>query len=61
MLQNEITQFSLIKIKKCLINNLQLTIFGVPIQRVEYTKFLGVYIKCQLNWKIHINQVDNKL
>lgn len=34
---------------------------GVPITKVEVTKFLGVYIDCKLNWKEHVKILCGKL
>ena len=41
--------------------NLQLKINGEIIDKVESTKFLGLHIDDKLNWKQHIDYVQNKL
>ena len=36
-------------------------IIGVIIERVDYTKFLGVLIDSKLNWKKHIDYIRTKI
>src|SRR5438876_4924870 len=38
-----------------------LTIDGNVLERVEDTKFLGVYIDAKLNWKRHVSHVSLKI
>ena len=35
--------------------------FGSEINRVDHTKFLGIYIDEKMSWKIHTNFVVGKL
>ena len=39
----------------------EIKINGINIERVYVTKFLGVLIDHQLNWKVHINHICNKV
>ena len=41
--------------------NFVITLNGVTLERVEITKFLGVLIQENLNWKAHIDYVCNKI
>ena len=43
------------------VNDINLYIYDVPIGRVYVTKFLGVQIDSQLNWKNHIEYTCTKL
>ena len=48
------------KIKKTVCtNNIQIN--GVNIEKVETTKFLGVYLDSKLNWSHHINYIKGKV
>ena len=38
-----------------------ISISGVNIKRIFTTKFLGVYIDTQLNWKEHIKVIQTKV
>jgi len=42
-------------------NNLRLTINNNALDRVEGTKYLGLYITSSLSWDKHINSVANKI
>ena len=42
-------------------NNLKLNIDGCEIEKVECTKFLGVYIDSKLNWKTHAEHITIKI
>ena len=33
----------------------------MEIQRVNFCKYMGIYIDAELNWKIHIDHIFNKL
>ena len=39
----------------------KLKVDSVPVEQVDETKFLGVYIDTKLNWSSHINHVANKI
>ena len=41
--------------------NFCLSINGIAIDRVEFTKFLGVYIDENLNWKNHASEKSSKI
>ena len=41
--------------------DLDITINNVKIDRVYVTKFLGVLIDSNLNWKEHIDGINNKI
>ena len=41
--------------------NVQLELDKIPILTVTTTKFLGVYLDNQLNWKYHITLLLNKI
>ncbi len=49
------------KKKKCDINNLKITISDHKIPKVDFTKFLGVYIDSRLAWKVHITEICKKI
>jgi len=40
---------------------LNLLLNGIPILKVKYTKFLGIFIDDRLTWKHHLKFVENKL
>ena len=42
-------------------NDVTVCIDGVKVKQVAHTKFLGVIIDENLNWRAHINHVQNKL
>ena len=42
-------------------NSMDITLNNEILTRVEYTKFLGVYIDERLLWKNHIQQIENKV
>ena len=46
---------------KNLQENFSLSINGINIDRVEFTKFLGVYIDENLNWKKHASEMSSKI
>ena len=39
------------------LKSLSLTIDGNVIERLEYTKFIGIYIDSKLNWKHHVSHI----
>ena len=39
----------------------ELIVNGIKINKVEHTKFLGVFIDEKLNWNYHVNNVINKI
>ena len=41
--------------------NFQINLNGNKIDRVENTKFLGVFIDEKLNWKNHISYIASKI
>ena len=41
--------------------NLGITIKDAPLTQVESTRFLGVHIDQHLTWKVHINEISNKI
>ena len=41
-------------------NAFSIDINNVKIERVQYTKFLGIFIDEMLNWKYHLSQVSTK-
>ena len=43
------------------VNDIDICINDVPIERVYVTKFLGIQIDSQLNWKKHIDYICKKL
>lgn len=47
--------------RKSISNNVSLSINSYPLTRVYSTKFLGVIIDSNLNWKSHISYVNSKL
>ena len=47
--------------KKGVIDHLDIFIDRRPIDKVKYTKFLGVYIDEKLNWKKHISYISGKV
>ena len=48
--------------KKCSkIDTLNVCIDGYDIDKVKHTKFLGVFIDENLNWKKHISYITNKV
>ena len=55
------TQFILFTRKKCQNTSIHLNIDGANISQVTETKFLGVYIDSQLNWKRHISYISGKV
>ena len=42
-------------------NNMKLDIDDIPVPIVTTTKFLGVYLDNQLNWKLHTTILFNKI
>ena len=46
---------------KIIDDNQQVKINSEPIERVYYTKFLGVFLDSNLNWKKHIEYVSKKI
>ena len=40
---------------------LTITVDNIPVDQVDKTKFLGVYIDSKLNWNPHIHYVANKI
>lgn len=42
-------------------NHFTISINSLSIQNVKFTKFLGVYIDCQLSWSIHIDELCTRL
>ena len=40
---------------------MELHIGGQPIEKVEYTKFLGVILDHKITWKKHINYISSKI
>ena len=38
-----------------------ISLSGINLEKVECTKFLGVYIDCKLNWKAHISYIALKV
>ena len=46
---------------KTIPDDLQISINNIVIERVKSTKFLGVMIDDNLNWKMHISHVKSKL
>ena len=42
-------------------NDIDIKIYGIRIQRVYVTKFLGVQIDAHLTWKSHIDYTCSKL
>ena len=52
---------------KCDLTGLNISINGMPLSRVgteckeRSTKFLGVYIDDTLNWKSHVEYINNKI
>ena len=38
-----------------------LKVNNVPIPRVEFTKFLGLWIDDKLNWQVHVKKLEQKL
>ena len=40
---------------------LAITVDNIPVEQVDKTKFLGVYIDSKLNWNSHIHHVANKI
>ena len=46
---------------KIIDDNQQVKINSEPIERVYYTKFLGVFLDSNLNWKRHIEYVSKKI
>ena len=56
------THFMVFKTKKKkALNNKSITIDGKEIEKVKFTKFLGLVIDEELTWKYHINQVSSKI
>jgi hypothetical protein len=49
------------KSKLCYDHNFHITIEGHLLERVTFTKFLGVYIDEDLNWKHHITHIALKI
>ena len=47
--------------KKINESSLDITVNGEKINRVSETKFLGVYIDDELNWKYHTSQIASKI
>src|SRR5688572_3512666 len=41
--------------------NLGITIKDTPLTQVESARFLGVHIDQHLTWKVHINEISNKI
>ena len=55
-----ITHYMVFTPRKKLINDIDIKIHDVQIQRVSATKFLGVQIDVQLTWKTHIEYTCKK-
>ena len=55
------THYMVFSPRKKIINNLDVRIDNSTIERVYYTKFLGVQIDAQPSWKKHIEYTCNKL
>ena len=49
------------KLPRDQISALTIKIGNETIQRVEYTKFLGIQLDDKLNWHLHIKYIKNKL
>src|SRR5580692_7916657 len=49
------------KLKNCPGLNYDIMIDGKKIERVSHTKFLGVYVDEDLNWKYHTSQISLKV
>ena len=47
--------------KKKINQSIELQIEGNDVKQVESTKFLGIYIDSNLNWKQHIKHTTNKI
>ena len=47
--------------KKRLSRNAHVVLNGSPIEKVKYTKFLGIFIDEELSWKYHINHISAKV
>ena len=47
--------------KKRLSHNAHVVLNGSPIEKVKYTKFLGIFIDEELSWKYHINHISAKV
>ena len=41
--------------------NIKLLIDNTEIKKVKFCKYLGIYIDNELNWKMHIDHIFNKL
>ena len=56
------TNFILFGYKRIPFNaNIKLTFDGNVLERVAYTKFLGVYFDEKLTWSYHLNHIANKI
>ena len=42
-------------------NDVNVFIDGIKVKQVAYTKFLGVIIYANLDWRAHINHMQNKI
>ncbi len=49
------------KKKNCDVHNLKIIISNHEIPKVDFTKFLGVYIDSRLSWKVHITEICKKI
>ena len=55
------THYMMFTTRKCVPASLDIFIDGVIIDRVKYTKFLGVYIDEKLKWDKHIPYISGKI
>ena len=55
------TNYILFARRRCVADNVSITMGRSPISRVKVTKFLGVNIDENLTWKDHISVVKSKL
>ena len=55
------TNYILFGRRRCIADNVSITMGKSPISRVKVTKFLGVNINENLTWKDHISVVKSKL
>lgn len=55
------THFMIFKQKNSILRTISLKIGDNNLSKVSCTKYLGLYIDENLNWKHHVNQITNKI